>query len=286
MSGRIEHHELIHGETTIHYVEQGEGTPVVLLHGFPEFWYSWREQIPELAATGFRAIAPDLRGYNLSSKPQRLGSYRLAEVVADIAALVEHRCGGRAHLVGHDWGAFVAWLLAMHRPELVERLVSINIPHPGAVRLAMRRPDQMVRLSYQAFLQLPFLPEALLRARRFRRMKGAMKRLSKRPEALTPDVLARYEEAWDQPGALHGMLSYYRALLRRRRGFSSPGKPIVRIPTMLIWGLEDPFFIGPVMEATAEFATDLRIERLTGAGHFAQQDRPELVNKLIISFLS
>ena len=166
-----------HGEATpngvrLHYVEAGAGAgaggtapPVILLHGFPEFWYSWRHQLPALAAAGFRALAPDLRGYNLSGRPPGIRPYRIGALIGDVVGLIAHAGAARAVLVGHDWGGLIAWYAAMHLPDVVERLVVLNAPHPAPFARELRNPGQLVRRSYQFFFPLPRLPDAALPAR-------------------------------------------------------------------------------------------------------------------------
>ena len=152
---------------TLHYVEAGSGVPVVLLHGFPEFWYSWRHQIAALAAAGYRPIAPDLPGYNESDKPTGIASYRLELLVDDIARFIGAVAGGPAAVVGHDWGGVIAWELAMRRPELVTRLAILNAPHPAAFHRELQTPRQLLRSWYALFFQLPWLPEWLAAARNY-----------------------------------------------------------------------------------------------------------------------
>jgi pimeloyl-ACP methyl ester carboxylesterase len=149
----------------LHYVEAGTGPLVLLLHGFPEFWGSWRHQIPALADAGFRVLAPDLRGYNLSSKPAGVESYRVAELVGDVVGLIRHAGEERATVVGHDWGGAIAWATAMRRGERIHRLIILNAPHPAAYLRELRRPGQLLRSWYVFFFQLPLLPECLVRAR-------------------------------------------------------------------------------------------------------------------------
>src|SRR5579859_4596178 len=152
-------------EVRLHYMEAGEGLPVVLLHGFPDFWYSWRFQIPALVHAGFRVIAPDLRGYNLSSRPRDISSYATSKLAADVQELIAERGAERAFLAGHDWGAAVAWVTAMRHPEAVQRLAILNVPHPRLMLQALRRPSrQLVRSWYIFFFQLPWLSEQAVRA--------------------------------------------------------------------------------------------------------------------------
>jgi pimeloyl-ACP methyl ester carboxylesterase len=262
----------------IHYVEAGSGPAVVLLHGFPEFWFSWREQLPALAAAGFRAIAPDLRGYNDSHRPRDLDRYRITEIADEMAALM--RMNDAALLVGHDWGGLAAWILTMRHPSLVKRLAILNTPHPSAIRRGGFR--QLSKLYYQFIFQLPLLPELMLGRRHFALLKRAVKVLHSNRNDLQ---LERYVEAWSKPGALTAMLAYYRALFQRKRDLPRGDQRIVRAPTLLIWGERDPVFLESVMTGTARYAPDFRLERLPRANHFVQQDDPDRVNELLIEFL-
>jgi pimeloyl-ACP methyl ester carboxylesterase len=276
------HREFDTGGATLHVAECGDGPPVVLLHGFPEFWYSWRKQMPYLAANGFRAIAPDLRGYNLSSKPAGVRSYSIPEVAADISAL-SGSLGEPVTLVGHDWGAAVAWRVATATPELVRRLIILNVPHPAALRRELRTSRQKLRFWYQLALQPPLLPELLLRARNFALLRRAMKKLTTPP--ISDDDLERYVEAWAQPGSLRAMLSYYRAVARRRPArTASQTSPSMNMPALLIWGDRDPFFNPRGILSSPEFMPSLRLETIRDAGHFVQSDAADEVNRLILRF--
>lgn len=275
------HGEAVANGVRLHYVEMGRGPLIVLLHGFPEFWYAWRHQLPALAAAGFRAVAPDLRGYNLSEKPRGVRAYGMAELVEDVAALVRHLGEERAHVVGHDWGGVVAWFLAMHRPGVVERLAIANAPHPVAFRRELRRPDQMLRSAYAAFFQLPWLPEAVLRAGDFALLMRVFRTEPTRPGAFTEEDLQRYREALARPGALTAMLNYYRAALRTR-----PLPPrTVRAPTLLLWGERDRHLSVRMTEGLDRGVPDLRVERLPAASHWVMADEPETVNRLLTGFL-
>jgi epoxide hydrolase 4 len=269
----------------IHTVELGRGPLVVLLHGFPEFWYGWREQIEPLADAGFRVVAPDLRGYNLSVRPEERSAYTIGSVSADLTALIAYlQPAGGAAVVGHDWGALLAWYLASSEPRLVGRLAALSVPHPRAVSRGMRRPLQLARLSYQFFFQIPLIPEALLSAGDFAALRLLMKRFSKRPGAMTPEVVARYVGAWSHPGAVRAMLAYYRAL-RRRRG-TPRAHASIAAPTLVIRGADDRLFDPDLYEMSSEFADDCTIRVVEGAGHFVQHDAPEEVNLILGEFLS
>ena len=152
------------GDVRLHYVEAGDGPLVVLLHGFPEFWYGWRRQIAPLAAAGFRVVAPDLRGYNLSSKPDGVNAYGAGELAADVRGLIQERGAESAHVVGHDWGGTAAWTLAMNHPEVVDRLAILNAAHPRKLNEGLRHPSQLRRSWYFFYFQLPDLPEHHARA--------------------------------------------------------------------------------------------------------------------------
>lgn len=258
-------------------VEEGSGPSVVLLHGFPEFWFAWRKQIPALAAAGFHVIAPDLRGYNLSPKPDDVESYHLLEVVRDIASLIVGKNAAPCIVVGHDWGGVVAWLLAMTHPDVVSKLVVMNSPHPVPYSRELRRSkSQKLRAAYQLFFAMPWLPNLFLRL--------ALPSLMRRAAHLTDAEMAEYRKAWAQPGAIRGMLNYYRALKRYRKDLRSVVKRI-DVPTMLIWGERDPVFIRETTENFGEWVPNLRVERIAEAGHFVQSDAAERVNQLLIDFL-
>jgi pimeloyl-ACP methyl ester carboxylesterase len=267
----------------LHYVEAGAGPPVVLLHGFPEFWYSWRHQLPALAAAGFRALAPDLRGYNESDRPAGPRNYRLGLLVEDVAGLIS-QLGGRAAVVGHDWGGVLAWELAMRRPEVVGRLVVLNAPHPAAFRRELSNPVQWLRSWYVLFFQLPWLPEWLLGAGDYALLERALRRQPARPDAFTPEDVRRYKEALGRPGARTAALNYYRALFRYPRELSRPVRRVTA-PTLLIWGERDAYLGSGLSRGLGRWVSDLRVERLPGASHWVQNDDPARVNRLLIEFL-
>ncbi|MGM0590062.1 MAG: alpha/beta fold hydrolase [Halobacteriota archaeon] len=225
-------------EVTLHTVQAGprDGPLVVLLHGFPEFWYAWYDHIRPLANAGYRVVAPDQRGYNLSDKPSGLSSYRIGKLADDVVALVEALGYERAHLVGHDWGAFVAWWVALHYPTYVRSLCAINGPHPDVFRQTLKHSwGQRMRSGYALFFQLPLLPETVARAGNWRAFVRMMRRTS-RPGTFTATDFQRYRDAWERPGALTAMFNWYRAVLRRPE---RPQHDCVRPPTLVIWGARD-----------------------------------------------
>lgn len=287
---------LIHGHTplkdghrtvngvSLHVVEAGpeDGPLVILLHGFPEFWWGWRHQIEPLAAQGYHVIVPDMRGYNTSDIPEGIDAYRLETLTADVLALADSYGAERFRLVGHDWGGVIAWDLAASHPGRLERLVVINGPHPDLWRqVMMKRPTQALRSTYAAFFQLPSLPEALLSAGRFRVMR-AMLQNSARKGTFSPEVLDRYVEAWSHPGSLTAMLNYYRAL-RKRRLPAEPGR--IRVPTLILWGDNDVALETHVAHAALEACDDGRLDIIAGATHWVHHEEPDRINAAIDDFL-
>jgi epoxide hydrolase 4 len=269
----------------LHYVEAGDGPLVVLLHGFPDFWYGWRFQIPALAGAGFRVLAPDMRGYNLSSRPSSVSSYAPAKLAADVRDLIVERGASRAFVAGHDWGAAVAWLTAMRHPEAVERLAILNVPHPRRMVQALRRPGrQLLRSWYMFFFQPPWLPERLLAAGDWRALRAPF--AEARSGAFTRTDIERYKVAWSQPGAITGMLNYYRASIRRPPGgVSGRSLPPVEAPTLVIWGERDRHLGAELAEPERRDVPHLEaVVRLPQASHWVQHDEPDRVSELLIHF--
>ena len=262
----------------------------MLLHGFPDFSYGWREQMPAIAAAGFRAVAPDMRGYNRSDKPRGVAAYDLAHLADDIAALIGALGHDRAHaVIGHDWGGIVAWQLAATHRELVDRLVIVNAPHPRVLRRELRTLDQLVRSSYAVFFQLPVLPELLLRANGYALVLRALRREVHRPGALTDADVERHRDALAQPGALTAMLNYYRATGRRMIGLRRPRRRASSLtvqPTLIVWGDLDPFLNQRFVEGLEQWVPALRVVRFPTAGHWVHLDEPERVNAEITGFLT
>lgn len=273
------------GDVRLHYVEAGEGPLVVLLHGFPQTHHMWRYQVPALVEGGFRVVVPDMRGYNLSDKPDGIRSYRIEELVRDAERLIAERGEERATVVGHDWGAIVAWALAMRHPERVEKLGILNVPHPARFLDGLASPEQLLRSSYVFFFQLPWLPEKALSAGDFAVLRTGFRNDPVRPGAITAEDADRYVEAMARPGALTAAVNYYRALFRRpRETRTALGR--VDAPTLVIWGERDLFLSARLAEPGPLWAPNLRVERLPDASHWVAEDRPEKVNALLLGFLS
>jgi pimeloyl-ACP methyl ester carboxylesterase len=271
----------------LHYVEAGEGPLVVLLHGFPEFWYGWRKQIDALSSAGFRVVAPDMRGYNLSERPERVKAYDTYELAADIAELIRERGAERAFLAGHDWGAAVAWEVAMHHPDVVEKLAIVNLPHPRTMQNAVRsNPKQMLRSWYIFFFQIPWLPERLLRARRFYGFRRGFEQ-DARPGGFSAEDIDRYVEAWSQPGAIEAMLNYYRATIRQLPKSVAARVKTVQAPTRVIFGDNDRYIRSELAEPDRADVPNLeRVIHLPNASHWVQHDEPERVSELLSEFFT
>jgi pimeloyl-ACP methyl ester carboxylesterase len=273
------------GDVRLHYVEAGEGPLVLLLHGFPQFWYQWRHQIPALVEAGFRVVAPDMRGYNLSDKLPGVRAYRVELLARDVERLIL-ACGERtATVVGHDWGAIVAWIAAMRHPERVQRLAILNVPHPARFLEGLLSPMQLLRSSYMFFFQVPWFPEEVIRAGDFALLRSVLARDPVQPEAFAAEDIERYIEAMAQPGALTATLNYYRALLR------NPGETRallqrVEAPVLVIWGERDRFLRRRLAEPPHLWVPNLvRVKRLPDASHWVAEDRPLEVNTLLLDFL-
>jgi pimeloyl-ACP methyl ester carboxylesterase len=269
----------------LHYVEAGEGPLVVLLHGFPEHYYAWRYQWGALAAAGYHVVAPDLRGYNLSSKPRAVRAYHMKALAYDVAALIEH-CGAEraAALVGHDWGGGVAWGTAMRYPEHLERLTILNCPHPLTFMRALTTPRQLLRSYYIFLFQLPWLPEHLLPLNDFASLRRTLRTDTTRPDAFTPADVDRYIAALRQPGALRGGINYYRAFIR----YGLAERHLLRridLPTRVIWGERDRYLGRNLAAPPRRWVPNCRVERLPNASHWVQCDAPERVNALLLDFL-
>jgi epoxide hydrolase 4 len=258
-----------------------DGPVVVLLHGFPEFWYGWRGQIEPLATAGFRVIVPDQRGYNLSSKPSGAASYALSELVSDVIAIADQLGQRKIFLAGHDWGAAVAWSATLFHPQRIAKLVVLNVPHPSVMRKFLStRPRQLLRSWYMFFFQFPWLPEALFSAFNFRAGTRSFLR-SSQPGTFSAEDLAQYRVAWSQPGALTGMINWYRALFRARVKFQDK---TVRVPTRILWGERDAFLLTEMAHESLRYCTSAELFTFANATHWLQHEESTRVSHLLIDF--
>jgi pimeloyl-ACP methyl ester carboxylesterase len=279
----VENLSFENGDVRLHAIAAGpkDGPVVVLLHGFPEFWYSWHRQIEPLAAAGFRVIVPDQRGYNLSSKPVGVSSYAMPELVSDVIAIADQLGKKKIFLAGHDWGAAVAWSTALLHPQRIAGLAVLNVPHPSVMRRFLStRPRQFLRSWYMFFFQLPRLPEALFSAFNFRAGSRSLLR-SSRPGTFSAGDLDQYRAAWSQPGALTAMINWYRALFRTRIKFQNK---TVRVPTRILWGERDDFLLTEMAHESLRYCTSAELFTFANATHWLQHEEPARVSKLLIDF--
>ena len=280
----VHRHAVVNG-VRLHYVEYGSGPLVVLLHGFPEFWYAWRHQIPALAAAGYRVIALDQRGYNLSDKPKGVGHYRLEALLGDVLGIIRHAGEQRAVVAGHDWGGAIAWNFAMRHPEAVEKLIVLNAPHPQRFLDEITGFSQLRKSWYMLFFQLPWLPERLLRAGDYAGLANTLRTDPAHPGAFDEADIAHYKQAISQPGALTATINYYRALFRLNPFRYKHSITRIDIPTLLIWGEQDRYLGIRLTEGLEPWVPKLRLERIPDASHWVQAEVPERVNALIVEFL-
>jgi epoxide hydrolase 4 len=267
-----------------HIVEAGSGPLVLVLHGFPEFWYGWRSQLPALAQH-FRVVAPDLRGYNLSDKPA--SGYDFETLASDVPALIRALGAERAHVVGHDWGGMLAWGAAMLHPGCVDRLAILNAPHPGAyLREITRNPRQMLSSWYIGLFQVRGLAEWTLTRGNGQGVADLLLSSTVEPECFWPDHLAPYRRAMLRPGAARATLAYYRALARTPPSRIRKRLRPVQAETLLIWGMKDPALVSELTTGLDAWVPRLRIERIPEAGHWVQHERPAEVNGLLVEHLS
>ena len=271
------------GDVRLHYVEAGEGPLIVLLHGFPEFWFGWRLQIAPLAAAGYRVVAPDTRGYNLSSRPAGVAAYATDRLAADIRGLINKLGYESAMLVGHDWGGTIPGTTAMNHPEVVDRLAILDAAHPRTFRQGLRNPRQALRVWYALFFGLPWLPERVVRAWRFRFLRRFVR--DARP-AYTPEDMGRYLEAWSQPGAAGAMINYYRYSVRLSSKKANAALRPISAPTLVIWGQRDRYLGPKLAEPDRADVPNNRVVRLSDASHWVHHDEAERVTQLLIDFFA
>jgi epoxide hydrolase 4 len=270
---------------------------LIFLHGFPEFWYAWREQLAEFGRD-FIAVAPDMRGYNLSSKPAAVEDYDIAKLVGDVHALVQHLAkahhlsAAKCFLVGHDWGGVIAWAVAMACPDMVERLVIINAPHPKIFQRELREnPKQQEASQYMLLLRSP-QAEDMMSANGYALMQQGILEPGIKEGYFSEDDRKAYVEAWAQPGALTGGLNYYRAA---EVGPSGDGHDAfkmkhalasfeVKMPTLVIWGQNDPYLLTDNLNGLERYVADLTVELIPDATHWVVHEKPERVNALIRDF--
>jgi len=269
---------------TLHTVVAGDPDDplVVFLHGFPEFWYEWHEYVEPFVDAGYRVLVPDQRGYNRSDKPPGVGPYRISELSGDVVDLVATEDRETAHVIGHDWGAAVAWDTALRHPGTVDRLGIINVPHPSVFQEVLTSNLTQLRKSwYMFYFQLPRLPEWSSRRNDFGFMTGVM-RESSRPGTFTETDFERYRQAWSEGGALTAMINWYRALFRHSE---DPPREAVRHPTLIIWGENDEALVPEMAPMSREYCEDGRLEQFPEATHWVPHEYTERVADLLLEHL-
>lgn len=254
---------------------------ILFLHGFPEIGLSWRQQLLFFAEQGFYAVAPDQRGYNRSSKPNAIKAYTLKHLTADIVALIRQLTPGQVYLAGHDWGGAVAWAMAQHYPELIQKLIILNMPHPVVLNQQLQQSsEQRLRSWYAGFFQVPFLPEWLCRAFNFKILENSIVKTAL-PNTFSRQTIALYKKAWQQPGALQAMINWYRAY----KYDPLTGKEMITVPTLLIWGKKDKFLSAEMAQPSIDQCSQGELKFIDQATHWLHHEYPDLVNKLVLEFM-
>ncbi|WXG47146.1 MAG: alpha/beta hydrolase [Candidatus Atabeyarchaeum deiterrae] len=296
MGGIWKHAYINANNINIHYVADGSGGLVLLLHGFPEFWYSWRHQIPALSER-FRVVAPDLRGYNETDKPTGLKNYSTSVLVQDIVGLIDALGEKKATIVGHDWGGAVAWSLAMMAPQSINKLVILNCPHPFALTEAFLSMNarQLQKSWYIFFFQQPEAPEKILSQNNFEFLKMMLIGSAVNKKAFNEEDTRRFIEAWSKPGALTASINYYRANMnpaqimlmpRDQREKVTKKFPKVKCPTLVIWGENDAALDKSLTFGMEKYVDGpYEIKYIPDCGHWVQQEAPDLVNRYLLEFL-
>ena len=278
----------------MHYVTAGAGPLIVFAHGFPEFWYEWKRQLEEFGRD-HQAVAPDLRGYNLTDKPPGVESYRVKHLIEDLRQLATHLGAEKFTLVAHDWGGAVAWAFAIAHPELLHRLVIVNAPHPAIfARLLHSNPEQQQASQYMRMFCTPEAEENLSRDN-YQPLVDIVLAHGLKRGYFNEDDKRAYLDAWSQPGALTGGLNYYRAgrMLPPAPG-TPPDAPLaidrdaftVRVPTLVIWGERDTALIPANLDGLDEFVPNLTVRRIPDANHWVVHQKPEAVNGYVRQFVS
>ena len=277
----LQHRYIYTNGIRLHYVTQGEGPLVVLLHGFPEFWYSWRHQIPELAQH-FKVVALDLRGYNNSDKPKDVKAYHITELMKDVQGVIKGLGYDDCILAGHDWGGAIAWSFAHRYSEMVDKLIVMNMPHPAAFSEALKNNlQQMLKSWYIPFFQLPLIPELLMQAEDYRAITSTFSDGVSNKHAFSPSDIEMFKDAAAKRGALSSMLNYYRS----NSDLFQQDWEMLETPTLMLWGVDDAVLGQELTLTTRNCVSQLQIKYLENCSHWTQQEQPELVNHYMKEFL-
>lgn len=274
------------GSVRLHYATAGDGENLVLLlHGFPEFWYSWRHQI-EALSENYTVVAPDLRGFNLSDKPKHIEDYDIGYLVDDVTGLIRHFGREKAAVIGHDWGAAIAWATAQKYPEYVHKLGALQVP-PASVFKKNYSFRQFLSSWYMFFFQIPVLPEFLLRLNDYTALENALKNSTAEKDIFTNDEISEFKKAWSEPFALTAMLNYYRANVLKRFFTTSADTEKIKVPTIFIYGEQDKAILPETVKNIGEMVeADYREFHVPTSGHWVQQEAPEVVTEILREFLA
>jgi pimeloyl-ACP methyl ester carboxylesterase len=289
----MEHHYADLDGIRLHYVDAGEGPLMLFVHGFPEFWYAWKNQLEEFSRD-HHAVAPDMRGHNLSDKPADVKAYRPKHLVADLRNLIDHLGGRPCIVVAHDWGGAAAWNLAAAHPDYIEKLVIINSPHPVTFARELRDNPAQIEASRYMLLLRQARAERLMSENNYARLAGMLSKLTTNQAWLTEEELDCYREAWAQPGAVDCSLNYYRASPLHPATPEEPGAAglnldpaafTVRVPTLVIWGERDTALLPGLLDGLDQVVTDLTVKRIPDGSHWVIHEHPDEVNRLIREFI-
>lgn len=289
----MEHHYADLDGIRLHYVDAGEGPLMLFVHGFPEFWYAWKNQLEEFSRD-HHAVAPDMRGHNLSDKPADVKAYRPKHLVADLRNLIDHLGGRPCIVVAHDWGGAAAWNLAAEHPDYIEKLVIINSPHPVTFARELRDNPAQIEASRYMLLLRQARAGQLMSENNYERLAGMLSKLTTNKAWLTEEELDCYREAWAQPGAVDCSLNYYRASPLHPATPEEPGAAglnldpaafTVRVPTLVIWGERDTALLPGLLDGLDQVVTDLTVKRIPDGSHWVIHEHPAEVNRLIREFI-
>ncbi|OKH43073.1 epoxide hydrolase [Calothrix sp. HK-06] len=276
------HEYIITNGVRLHYVTQGEGPLMLMLHGFPEFWYSWRHQIPEFAKY-YKVVALDLRGYNDSDKPKAQSAYTMDELVKDIEGVIKGLGYNKCTLVGHDWGGAIAWNFAYKHPDMLDKLIVLNLPHPAKFAEAFRNPQQLLRSWYMFFFQTPILPELLIQSNDYQPIENMLKGMAVDKSIFSQADIEAYKDAAAKRGALTATINYYRNAFQPK--FFNQSLGVLEVPTLMIWGEKDIALGKELTYGTEAYVRDFQIKYIPNCSHWVQQEQSSLVNQYMRDFL-
>jgi pimeloyl-ACP methyl ester carboxylesterase len=268
------HESIATNNIKLHCVTQGSGPLMLMLHGFPEFWYSWRHQIPEFASD-YKVVAVDLRGYNDSDKPEAKSAYVMAEFVQDVKGIIQGLGYKSCVLVAHDWGGAIAWNFAYAYPEMVDKLIVMNLPHPAKFAEGLRTRQQLLKSWYIFLFQLPFLPEFLIKLDDYRAIALAFEGMAVDKSTFTPSDIQAYKDAAAKPGALTATINYYRNIARGFLDRQNWG--VLQVPTLMIWGENDSALGKELTYGTEDYVQDFQIQYIPNCSHWVQQEQPHFL---------